>query len=478
MSSFLFSLLWFSISLCNAWLIMRAMGFLIKIKENRAIRFLLLVSCWILSTMVIFIGDPFNILASTLFFLIVILFTCEGSRFKKITVATMFVNTLLSFNALRDNYLEPLLYMLAQKINALLTEETNSELLFVPSFIMLTQIPLELYRLLFVLASFPFSAFLYLGIRKFAPNKDYALSDSLWKLLFLLTVTPFGIVLASVTLFDRKFTNGFLLFDPPVEYLVLLSIATLSLISLLWCIIVLARQQKLEQQNMFMEINRKYYELMEQQHFEIRRLKHDLANHLQVLSALPEEQRDAYLKNLTENAAVTQSLSYCKDATVNAVLSVKKNLMDRYDIRMEFAVDISTPLPFDKTDVCALYANALDNAAEACMKLPQDKRIIILKSKAQKGLFCLEVSNPVSSLSKKAGDTSTKTNTPPDQTRAGSLKHTQLMPASIPPTSKSDKGNHGFGLRGIKEIVERYHGSLELKTVNGMFNLFLYIPLR
>ncbi|MDE6738678.1 MAG: ATP-binding protein, partial [Lachnospiraceae bacterium] len=41
----------------------------------------------------------------------------------------------------------------------------------------------------------------------------------------------------------------------------------------------------------------------------------------------------------------------------------------------------------------------------------------------------------------------------------------------------SDKANHGFGLKGIKEIAERYHGSLELQSANGIFDLFLYIPL-
>ncbi|MBD5523417.1 MAG: sensor histidine kinase [Lachnospiraceae bacterium] len=228
----------------------------------------------------------------------------------------------------------------------------------------------------------------------------------------------------------------------------------------------------MEQQNMFMEINRKYYEAMEQQHFEIRRLKHDLANHLQVLSALPEKQRDAYLENLTENTAFTQSLSYCGDPTVNAVLTVKKNQMERYGIRMESEIDIPAKLPFDRTDICALYANALDNAVEACMKLEENKRVITLKSKAQKGLFCLEVSNPVLNSSE-----NTHEHMPPDSAKHDFIKSNLTKSYLIPQTSKSDKANHGFGLKGIKEIAERYHGSLELQSANGIFDLFLYIPL-
>ena len=32
---------------------------------------------------------------------------------------------------------------------------------------------------------------------------------------------------------------------------------------------------------------------------------------------------------------------------------------------------------------------------------------------------------------------------------------------------QTDKENHGFGLKTMQEIVERYHGELELKTKDG-----------
>lgn len=454
MISFLYNLCSICMLLTDAWLIMHTMEYLIKIKEGRIMRCLLFFSCLILGGMVIFISDPFNILAALPCFLIAILLACEGSLWKKITIGSIFASTIFSFNAIRDNYLSSLVPV----PNLYIYSSQTQSVVFVYE-----QIYSRRLRLFSSTASLPFAILLYFGIRKFAPDKDYSLSDSLWKLLFLLTATPFSIVLWMTTIHnDRNNDLTSSLFGYPIEYLVLLSVALLSFISLLWCITVLARQQKLEQENMFMEINRNYYEVMEQQHFEIRRLKHDLVNHLQILSALPEDQRDSYLRNLTENSAVTQSLSYCEDTTVNAVLTVKKNLMDRYGIHMESTIDIPAPLPYDKTDVCALYANALDNAVEACMKTDKERRTITLKCKAQKGLFCLEVSNPVAK---------TDENTDTQETRR------DPKPGDIPPTSKTDKVNHGYGLKSIQEIVERYHGSMELKTVNGMFDLFLYIPL-
>lgn len=435
--SLVYYIYWYTISTCNAWLIMHTMAHLIELSEKRRKRLLLLVSCFVLSCMVIFIGDPFNILTTIPFFLAAVLLTCKGSFWKKITIGLMFVSIVFSFNALRDNYLYAFIRPSA--------------------FAGFDQIIPGVVSCLF-------SSFLYIGIGKFAPDQDYELSDSMWKLLLLLTATPVGVVLSVVVLFNSYDDAGFASIPSHYEYAALLTIALLSFISLLWCVTVLARQRKLEQQGVFMEINRKYYESLEQQQFEIRRLKHDLANHLQVLSALPEEQRDAYIRDLTENTAVTQPLSYCGDATVNAVLSVKKNLMARYGIRMEMSVDIPKELPFDKTDICALYANALDNAAEACMKLEETRRAVTLKSTAQKGLLCLEVSNPIP-------DTAGLSDSPSALSGA-------LQSGHIPPTSKTDKTNHGYGLKGMKEIVERYHGKMELDSVDGVFDLFLYIPLR
>ena len=92
------------------------------------------------------------------------------------------------------------------------------------------------------------------------------------------------------------------------------------------------------------------------------------------------------------------------------------------------------------------------------MQVDEPKRFITLKSKAQKGLFCLEVRNPL-----------------PDTISPIILQRAETN--FILPTSKPDRANHGIGLKSIREIVERYHGSVEVKTTDGMFDLFLYIPL-
>ena len=151
--------------------------------------------------------------------------------------------------------------------------------------------------------------------------------------------------------------------------------------------LTLNRQQLLERENALAQHNRKYYEAMEQQQFEIRRIRHDLANHLQVLLSLPAEEKDSYIRKMIENPALEKVLSYSGDATVNAVLTAKESVMRQRGIAFYAKVDIPKELPFEKPDLCALFANALDNAIEACAALDSDGKRIDLCARAAKGIL-------------------------------------------------------------------------------------------
>lgn len=462
---FLINTLQITSSLLSGWLVMRSMSYLVNVSYKRLKQILLLFGCSLLCDMVIFIGDPFNILLNTFVFAVIVLLTCEGSFWQKITIGMMFSCTVMSFSALRDNYIHDFLFPTRQNgITVVFFQSGGSNSIFADP-LLLSNHGYQISGTLIL----PFALLLYLGTRKFAPDKDYSLSDSMWRLLLFLMTLPFGIVIVVVALFPVS-DYGFIDYRKHRECVFLLLIALFSFIGLLWCITVLSRQRKLEQQSMFAEINRKYYEAMEQQHFEVRRLKHDLANHIQVLSALPEEKRAAYVKELSGNTAFAQSFAYCGDATVNAVLTVKKSAMERSHIRLKTEIDIPETLPYEKTDLCALYANALDNAMEACLKLEEGQREISLKSKVGKGLFCLEISNPDSDGAREQRGTWAKWQGNP--TAGEGAEH-----GALPSTSKQDQERHGFGLQSIREIVNRYHGHMEIKRENGVFDLFLYFPL-
>lgn len=209
----------FATIILSGWLVMCSMSHLIKISEKRLRRFLLFFGCSMLAAMIIFIGDPFNILATTPVFLAIVLLTCEGSIWQRITIGLMFSSTIFSFNALRDNYIHDLMFP-PKRYGITSLIPVNS---YINDFF--SGIQAEHGYCISALFSLPFTLVLYLCIRKFAPDKDYTLSDSLWQLLFLLTITPLGTVLAVVTLF--RSSNFYIDIFVHREYSILLLISCL-----------------------------------------------------------------------------------------------------------------------------------------------------------------------------------------------------------------------------------------------------------
>ena len=404
-------------------------GKLIEIKKSLWSRILLWIACTVALNMIIFLSDWANLPPSFVFFLVTIFACCEGSGLKKLAIGTMIASAVFSFSALLDDF------------------STMELLKYKPMF-----------RAFFALV-------LYWTVRLFRPERDSELTPGMWKLLLLLNLTPIGIVLTLVlgTTETQRFLaeeigqNNYLTVAQNAQekqYIVLLLLALFSFVGLLWTTVVLSRQRKLEQQSMYAEMNQRYYESMEQQHFEIRRMRHDMVNHLQTLSVLPEKEKEEYIQNLLDNTVNIRNSHYCGDSTINAVLTVTAAAMEELEIEFSYKLDIPTELALNKMDICALFANTLDNAIEACKHLPEEKRMIALESRMQKGMFVLSVKNPVSEDAMLIQDEKQK---------------------GVFLTTKSDYKNHGIGLKSIEDVVRRNDGKMEIHVQERIFEVFLFV---
>lgn len=383
----------------------------VQVKKKWWAKIGIFIVSFLLTGMIMYIGEWTNFMPTFGAALFGIYLCCEGSSLKKITFGLLSVTVYCTANALFDNYLDI----------------SDSDRYW---------------------GRFLFAVILFVGMKLFfrSTDREEELSSSMWGLLILLILTPLGIVFSVILLTNRygwaREAEGFLY--------ILLCVALFAVIGLLWTVQVLMRQKRMEREHMYMEMNRKYYEMMEQQHFEIRRLKHDMANHLQVLLGLSEEKREAYIRELIKGHGVFGTLNYCKDSTVNAVLGSKEQFLEERKIAFRYKIDIQEELPFEKPDICAMFANALDNAAEAIERegVSEEKRRISLESRFRKGMFVLSVKNPSS---------------------------VKVVEGKIPNTGKTDRINHGVGLKSIQEAVKRYQGNMELHTEDGIFELFLWI---
>lgn len=379
---------------------------------------------WGVAGTVIFVGDWGNLPYSIAAFFIGMLLASGDGALKTVTVCVIFSSLTFAYNAWIDSFFGAVLEAL----------------------------PFDFYAP----SRMVFAVLLFVITKYFAPERDYELSPALWKLLLEVSLIPLGIVVVIVLGSPIDMVQ----IPNPRMYVILLFLAMAAFLGLLGMVSALARQRKLEQQSMFAEMNQAYYEAMEQQHFEIRRLRHDMANHLQALAGLPNEQRDAYIQEMLEGNAMAHTLNYCGDTTVNAVLTSKEAMMHQKGIRLDWKLDIPDLLPYQKADVCALFANALDNAAEACeayrkaVKCADAELTVTLDARFRKGMLVASVKNPMEEKKISEG---------------------AFQSGVLPKTTKQDKKNHGLGLRSIREIVERYHGNMEIRTEEEQFELFFYL---
>jgi len=397
----------------SGWLIYRAMGCLLVTGRQRWKKPLLVAVLGFSAMMIIYLGDRANILPTFLVFLGIVYLGYEGSALKRLALGLMFSSILFAVSTIVDNWIKTDGLMEFAVLNAGL-------------------------RILFWFL-------LWKGIRRLSIRQDFELSAPMWSLVLLLTATPLGMVFNTVLLTEDSFGS-----DKSLQSLIFCLLALTAFLGLLWMVLVLERQQRLEEEKVLYEMNQKYYDALAQQNEEVRRLRHDMNNHLQTALALKGERQQEYLRGLLENPQLSRRLKYCGDETVNAVLSSKAALMEQRQIVFEVKANISGELSLEKQDICALFGNALDNAFEAVQKLPVRERKITLESRLGKGMLVLRVKNSCEPGSRENGAD------------------------GLPVTTKKDGTEHGFGLRSIRKVAEKYNGSMEIRRENGEFELFVY----
>lgn len=236
--------------------------------------------------------------------------------------------------------------------------------------------------------------------------------------------------------------------------LAVLPVVLLTSVVLLASYTLLAEHEALEQAGRLAALREVYYQGLQGQEDQVRRLRHDLRNHLTALQGLlargQTKAADDYLKQLLDSEALHGRRRLCENETADVVLSAKAQAMEQAGVTARFGVSLPKDLPLAPTDLCALLGNALDNALEAARQTPEGW--VSVRARADKGLLMLQVENSAPGL--------------PVREKNGRFA-----------TTKADKSAHGFGLAGMEEIARRCGGTLEAKAEEGRFALTVCIPL-
>lgn len=208
-------------------------------------------------------------------------------------------------------------------------------------------------------------------------------------------------------------------------------------------------QKENDLMNLHMLEQERYIKLVIEKDIDMRRFRHDVKEHMWVVSKYIESseysQAKNYIDKMYDTFSDSQLIRYTGVTAVDAVISEKKRIMDDMGIKFEWEGSICEfPLRFEIFDVCTLFSNILNNAIEACGQLDDVYRTINMKVSIEEGRVYIYEGNV--------------------------LKNPIIFDEKGNPVSiKSDRENHGYGSKNIRAVVEKYDGELQYKIEAGMF---------
>lgn len=122
-----------------------------------------------------------------------------------------------------------------------------------------------------------------------------------------------------------------------------------------------------------------------------RKLTHDFRAHLAALDSLLENQsfQEAadYIAQLQSEQTERIFLVNTHHSAMDAILNQKALTAKKHDIDIQFAVNNLSPLQIDAVDLTVIISNLMDNAIEACEKLPIQERQIHVKALLEDSFF-------------------------------------------------------------------------------------------
>ncbi len=197
------------------------------------------------------------------------------------------------------------------------------------------------------------------------------------------------------------------------------------------------------------------FEWMEQMVEDVRMFRHDFPKKMRPLIAYLDEDRPEEARKMAEQftdfAARTGERYHTGNFRLDTVLFCEQQVALRDGISFDVPFDTVFPQEgIDPDDIYTIFPNALDNAIEACRKVPPEQRVISLRSRMDKQTVFVTIRNPV------AGEVKTKN--------------------GLPQTGKDDKSAHGYGFKSIKKAAAKYgDDNVSFSVENGVFELRIFL---
>lgn len=197
--------------------------------------------------------------------------------------------------------------------------------------------------------------------------------------------------------------------------------------------------------------DKRQYELSKK-NIELINIKcHDLKHQVKLLRHSMNKDVDNELKEIESAINIYDSSLKTGCDVLDVILTEKSLYCDAHNITLSCIVDGKELSFLDSIDVYSLFSNAISNAIEAEEKIGKGDRFIHLKVYRRGDLLAIHIENRIVDK--------------------------PIIKEGIYITSKNDKDYHGFGIKSMQMITDKYQGALSIKIEDELFNLDIIIPI-
>ncbi len=193
----------------------------------------------------------------------------------------------------------------------------------------------------------------------------------------------------------------------------------------------------------------KHYDNIMMTQGQVKKIRHDLENHLYAIKAyIEKDEREnclEYIEKLFNNISKSDAYIDTGNTVLDAILTLKKTVAEEKNIKFNTKICIPKDLPMSHEDECIIFGNALDNAIEACDKVKEDRYINVYIQYDRDKLICKIINSCAS--------------------ETGQAKA----------TTKKDEKNHGIGTDNIMKALDNYKSISKAARSDNEYELFFII---
>ncbi len=211
-----------------------------------------------------------------------------------------------------------------------------------------------------------------------------------------------------------------------------------------------AENDRLREREMQILIKQKQFETLQERIDEARAAKHDMRQHLHMISAYLEDEKygelKAYINRFRKTVPENITISYCAHYGIDALLQYFAGLARENGIAFSARMELPAKIGIPDDVLAVLMGNLLENAVEACAK--EAKPVISIRSQMQGNAVFFKIVNTFTGKAKKSPD-------------------------GLYLSSKHE--GRGIGLRSVRGIVEDYKGILKITQEDGLFTVSVLV---